>query len=215
LLGAAFSVSLANLIYLGHVHVPVPGPTSPNTILSLTSTTHKPGPLSRPFVNDIFHGSGVKRNFNFIITPITLAQWFTDPPPRHSKLMLNSSLQQLPIRNRTAARAKADENSTSKYLRHGSGPGVGPSRSTTFGRNIRERPVLNEVTETTMNRKVPPPLVVPWPALTRHRSSPSRPPPVGFPNKHNILLVVPTLQHIPFRIDPSSPLLPRPSHPTD
>src|SRR6266478_297101 len=79
-----------------------------------------------------------------------------DPPPRHSNLTLNSSLRQLPIRNRTTARAKADENATSKHLRQASGPGVGPSRSTTFGKNIHEQPVLNEVTKTTINRKVSP-----------------------------------------------------------
>jgi hypothetical protein len=71
-------------------------------------------------------------------------------------LMLNSSPEQLPLRNRAAGivRAKGDENATSKHLRQGSGAGVGPSRSTTFGKNIRERPVLNEVTKTAINRKV-------------------------------------------------------------
>jgi len=71
---------------------------------------------------------------------------------------LNSSTSQLPIRNRTAGivRAKGDENATSKHLRQGSGAGVGPSRSTTFGKNIRERPVLNEVTKAAINRKVVP-----------------------------------------------------------
>jgi hypothetical protein len=90
----------------------------------------------------------------------------------------NSSSQQLPIRNRTAGvvRAKGDENATSKHLRQGSGAGVGPSRSTTFGKNARERPVLNEVTKTTINRKVVPVLLVPWHALIHRRSSHSRPP---------------------------------------
>ena len=75
-----------------------------------------------------------------------------DPPPRDSKLAFSSSLQQLPIRHRTAARAEADEDATSKHLRHGSGPGVGPSRSITFNKKIRERPVSNEVIETIINR---------------------------------------------------------------
>ena len=77
-----------------------------------------------------------------------------DPPLRHSKLMLNSSLQQLPIQNRTPARARAGGNATSKHLKQGSGPGAGPSRSTTFGKDVRERPVLNEVTKTIINGKV-------------------------------------------------------------
>ena len=71
-------------------------------------------------------------------------------------LTLHLSFKQLPIRNRTAGivRAKGDENATSKHLRQGSGAGVGPSRSTIFGKTIRERPVLNEVTKITVNRKV-------------------------------------------------------------
>lgn len=36
----------------------------------------------------------------------------------------------------------------------GSGAGVGPSRSTNFGKNTRERPALNEVTKTAVNKKV-------------------------------------------------------------
>lgn len=72
--------------------------------------------------------------------------------------MAPSFTQRLPIRNRAAgiARAKGDENAMSKHLRQGSGAGVGPSRSSTFGKNIRERPVLNEVTKTTVNRKEQP-----------------------------------------------------------
>ena len=77
------------------------------------------------------------------------------PLPR-SLLVHNSSSSQLPIRNRTAGivKAKGDENAMSKHVRQGSGVGLGPSRSTTFGKNIRERPVLNEVTKTAINRKV-------------------------------------------------------------
>ena len=78
------------------------------------------------------------------------------PSARHPLLIHTSSLQQLPTRNRTTgiSKAKGDENATSKHLRQGSGAGVGPSRSTTFGKSIRERPVLNEVTKTAINRKV-------------------------------------------------------------
>ena len=82
------------------------------------------------------------------------------------------------MRNRTAGivKAKGDENATSKHLRQGSGTGIGPSRSTTFGKNTRERPVLNEVTKTAINRKVFPTLVVAWLVLTHSRNSHSRPP---------------------------------------
>jgi len=108
----------------------------------------------------------------FYFLSLTTAPSFTQhvrcftPPPHRSPLVLNSSFPQLPIRNRTAGivRAKGDENATSKHLRQGSGAGVGPSRSTTFVKNVHECPVLNEITKTTINRKVmwPPSLLHGW-----------------------------------------------------